>query len=186
MFHVEQPLLDYEEMLLRVNPRLNLISRQDVGAFRERHLQPCVDFARLEPVLMAKSIVDMGSGGGLPGIPVAILNTKARICLAESIQKKAEFLRRVVNKLKLQHVSVHADRIENLRSDASVDLVCARFLADAEQCARLAFPLQTGGGQLLLIKGHEEKPSKTLTGYSLLKVHTLSGQKVVWHYAKDS
>ena len=99
-------------------------------------------------------VVDLGSGGGFPAIPLAIASrgTERRFTLVEPIAKKAAFLRAVGRELHLP-ITVEAKRAEQLDSRETFDLVTARALAPLPELLDYAHPLLSSGGRALLLKG---------------------------------
>ena len=112
----------------------------------------------------AHRLVDIGSGGGVPGIPLAIARRDVGVLLVESTQKKAAFLTRVATELKLENVSVSAWRAEevgNSNSRESFDIVTARAVGELAFLVEWCMPLVKTGGKMLAMKGakiHEELP----------------------------
>lgn len=120
-------LVEFERLFLQWNKTSNLIAPSTVPVFWTRHV---IDSAQLYPIAGSfRTWTDLGSGGGLPGIVIAIFgrHTGARVSLVESNQKKAAFLRRCAAELGLP-VDVHVERIETLES-GSRDIISARALA---------------------------------------------------------
>jgi len=106
-------------------------------------------------------LADVGSGGGFPGIPIAIVRPDIRVTLIEATHKKAEFLKHVATRLQLGNVTVIADRSENLRGH-QWDIVVTRALAAMDKLVTLCLPLVKPGGKLLAMKGprgREELPA---------------------------
>ena len=104
-------LAAYRDLLLRWNTRINLISAETVNEIDRRHIADC---AQLQPLLPQDGpIADIGSGAGLPGLVLAILQPEREIHLAESDKRKAAFLVEASAQLKLPLVRVHACRAEN-------------------------------------------------------------------------
>jgi 16S rRNA (guanine527-N7)-methyltransferase len=147
---------DFLARLLAMNERMNLTAIDEPSEAWARHaldslsLLPCL--AELGP---GARLIDIGSGGGLPGIPIAIARPELRVTLVEATQKKAAFLRRVSEALGLTNVAVRAERAEALRGklSGSFDAVTARAVSRMETLVPLTVPFAKGGGLVLLIKG---------------------------------
>ena len=147
--------LDSYEVLLRERAvPLGLIADADLPRIRERHILDCLRAAAL--VKPARSAYDLGSGAGLPGIPLAIAQPGLRLTLVEARRSRGAFLELAVDELELPDVSVFVGRAEAL--DDQVDLVVARAFADAARCWRLAEPLLRSGGRLLYFAGEGFDP----------------------------
>lgn len=142
--------LDTYELLLRERAApLGMIAEADRPRIRERHILDCLRAAAL--VGAAESAYDLGSGAGLPGIPLAIAEPELRVTLVEARRNRAAFLELAVDELALPNVSVFVGRAEDLI--ARVDLVAARAFTDAPGCWRIAEPLLKPGGRLLYFAG---------------------------------
>ena len=144
----------YQRLLEKWTIRINLISkstREDVWA---RHICDSAQVMGLASKHAAHWI-DIGSGGGLPGLVVAILakelNTQLRVTLIESDQRKAVFLRTVVRELQL-NAMVQAKRIEAV-GPLKADVISARALADLNDLLRLTHPFMSQNTQCLFMKG---------------------------------
>lgn len=142
-------LLRYLELLTRWNAVYNLTSVRDPRQMLTRHLFDCLAVA---PHLGAGSLADLGSGAGLPGIPLALLDRTRPITLVESNGKKARFLRTAVRELALHSVEVIAERAETARVDQKA-WVIARALAPLDELVQLADPWLAPEGRLLAMKG---------------------------------
>jgi 16S rRNA (guanine527-N7)-methyltransferase len=102
----------YLELLQKWNAKLNLTSLRTTEGILQRHFVESIFCARLVPVGVG-SLLDFGSGGGFPGVPISICRPEIRVTLAESQGKKAAFLREVVRTLGL-NATVHGGRAEEL------------------------------------------------------------------------
>jgi 16S rRNA (guanine527-N7)-methyltransferase len=108
-------------------------------------------------------IVDVGSGGGLPGIPLAIVRPAWHVALIDSNRKKAAFLTQAAIELPLANVEVVAARVEDYRPPELFDVVIARAYADLATFAAQARHLLAPGGQLVAMKaGHPDEQSAQL------------------------
>ena len=148
---------DYLARLLAMNERMNLTSITDASSAWERHALDALSLVpHLADVPAGGRLVDIGSGGGIPGIPLAIARPDLHVALIESTQKKAWFLSNVSQALGLTHVRVHADRAEKLATGPlarQFDVVTARAVARLAALVPLVVPFARLGGRLLLIKG---------------------------------
>jgi 16S rRNA (guanine527-N7)-methyltransferase len=130
---------------------LGLVARGDSGRILERHV---LDGLRAVPVLLeagADHVVDLGSGAGLPGIPVAIAIPGAGVTLTESRSRRAAFLELAVRELGLGNTDVHAGRAQDLSS--TVAACTARAFAPPARTWEVARSLLRPGGFLLLFAG---------------------------------
>lgn len=101
----------------------------------------------------AKKVLDIGSGAGFPGIPLAFVFPDIRFTLAESIQKKARFLDTAVRALELSNIAVAAERAEELLRVSHFDILTARAVAPLIRAAALIAPALKRGTRALLYKG---------------------------------
>jgi len=101
----------------------------------------------------AKTILDVGSGAGLPGLPLAIARPDLRVTVLDASQKKASFLRQAKAELALENVEVVCERAERWRPEARYDLVLSRAFAELADFVGLARHLVAPGGAMLAMKG---------------------------------
>lgn len=148
---------DYLARLLAMNEQMNLTAIKDADSAWERHVLDALTLLPLLADVPAQArLVDIGSGGGIPGLPLAIARPDLRVTLVEATQKKAAFLSAVSRAMNLSNVSVRAERAEQLgRSElrGTFDVVTARAVARLVTLAPLALPFARFGGLVLLIKG---------------------------------
>ena len=145
------PLLDYLALLVRWNRTYNLTAVRDPQQMVTRHL---LDSLALAPHLDGvSSLADLGTGAGLPGIPLAIARPGLQVALVESNGKKARFLRQAVRTLGLDNASVHECRAEALDLSGQFDAVTARALATLADIVAFGGHLLRPGGRLLALKG---------------------------------
>ena len=147
----QQKLLDYLALVQKWNKVYNLTAVRDAGKMLTHHL---LDSLAVVPhVANAKSILDVGSGAGLPGIPLALALPDAHVTLLDSNQKKAAFLHQVMIELKLANTTVICERVEKYQLNQTFSVVVSRAFSDlpafVEQAGRLVAP----GGILLAMKG---------------------------------
>jgi 16S rRNA (guanine527-N7)-methyltransferase len=161
----------YEQELLEWNARFNLTAIRDSEGIRIKHFLDslsCVLALRDTPV---KSLVDIGTGAGFPGIPLKILQPALRLTLVESVGKKAGFCRHVVETLRLENVEVVQMRAEDIGQAAAhrekYDWAVARSVASMPVLLEYLLPLVHIGGHMLAQKG-ENGPAEThASGYAL-------------------
>lgn len=150
---------DYLARLLAMNEQMNLTAIKTPDEAWERH---AFDALTLVPLLQEVNaggrVADIGSGGGLPGIPIAIARPDLLITLVEATQKKATFLSAIAAALGLSGVTVESERAEKLTTGPlreTFDVVTARAVARLPQLVPLTAPFVKSGGRLLLIKGQK-------------------------------
>jgi 16S rRNA (guanine527-N7)-methyltransferase len=160
-------LLDYVELLQRWNATYNLTAVRDPEEMVTRHL---LDSLAIAPYVSGKTLADLGTGAGLPGIPLAIAAPERRVLLIDSNGKKARFLREAVRVLQLPNVRIEARRVEDVR--AEFDTVTARAFAALGDMLRLAGHLLAPDGRLVALKGlvHRDEILAVGDGYEVREV----------------
>lgn len=146
----QERLLDYLALLQKWNRVYNLTAVREPSDMVSQHLLDCL---AVVPHISARTILDVGSGAGLPGIPLALAMPHAHITLVDSNQKKAAFLRQAVIELGLGNVAVECVRVESWRPASLFELVISRALSDVPELVALAGHLVTVGGTLAAMKG---------------------------------
>ncbi len=142
-------LLTYLGLLVRWNAVYNLSAIRQPDEMLVRHV---FDSLSIAPYLGPGALADLGSGAGLPGIPLALLDRSRPVTLVESNGKKARFLRTAIRELALSRVDVVEDRAERAQG-ASRPWVTARALASLRELVVLADPWLDADGSLLAMKG---------------------------------
>ena len=145
----------------RLEQHLNLIAKwnrvHNLTAVRETEqmvVLHLLDSLSVLPHLeRARSVLDVGTGPGLPGIPIAVARPDARVTLLDSSHKKCAFLQQAKTELGLANVEVVCDRVENWRPDGKFDAVVSRAFSDLADFVAQAQHLVAPGGQLIAMKG---------------------------------
>ena len=167
------PLLDYLALMARWNATYNLTAIRDPREMVGKHL---LDSLAMQPFVRdIGTLADLGTGPGLPGIPLAIATPSLHVTLVESNGKKARFLREAVRKLGLANVDVAESRIEAYKPAATFDAITARALATLPLILELGGHLPGPDGRLLAMKGvvpHEEIAALP-AGWRVAAIHPL-------------
>lgn len=148
------------DTLLETNKKFNLTAVKDPNQVWTRHI---LDSLSLLPCLVTEEVhhvVDVGSGGGLPGIPLAITMPQVTFTLVESTKKKALFLHELVEHFSMDNVTIIAERAENLATPDGgfrniADAVIARAVGPLQVLLELTIPFAKVGGVVLAIKGEK-------------------------------
>jgi 16S rRNA (guanine527-N7)-methyltransferase len=143
-------LVAYLALLAKWNRTYNLTAVRDEREMVAYHV---LDSLAVLNHLLGGSLADIGSGAGLPGIPLAIARPHWRVALVESNGKKAAFLEQCKIELGLDNLEVVARRVETWQPDPLFAVVISRALADLALFARLAAPLLAPGGTIAAMKG---------------------------------
>ncbi|MBV9022901.1 MAG: 16S rRNA (guanine(527)-N(7))-methyltransferase RsmG [Streptomycetaceae bacterium] len=142
----------YAELLADAGVRRGLIGPREVPRLWERHLLNCAVLSDVVPGDV--SVCDVGSGAGLPGIPLALARPDLRITLLEPLLRRTTFLDEVVRLLGLDNVTVVRGRAEEMIGHLSpVDVVTARAVAPLDRLAGWGLPLLRPHGEMLALKG---------------------------------
>ncbi len=143
-------LIEYLGLIQKWNRVYNLTAVREPRKMLAHHL---LDSLAVAPRVSATSLLDAGSGAGLPGIPLAIAMPGTRVTLLDSNHKKAAFLKQASIELALDNVSVVCERVEAWNTAQRFDLVVSRALTDLPEFIRLAGRLVGLGGALAAMKG---------------------------------
>lgn len=158
-----QKFAQYLELLLKWNARLNLTAIREPEAILQRHFLECIQCAQMLPPVA--TLLDFGSGAGLPGIPIAILKSEIRVTLGESQAKKAAFLREAVRTLDL-NAMVFDGRIETMAQQ--FDAITLRAVDKMATACRAAQERLNSKGWILLFA---TEATKSELSAELLSIH---------------
>jgi len=150
-----QRLERYLAMMLEAGRRVNLTAIRDIDAARLHHIADSLTLLRFIPA-DAALLADVGSGGGLPGIPLAIARPGLRVVLIEATKKKARLLEQFIAQLGLEGVTVVPERAEAVARGLlreKFDVAVARALARLDVLLEWCMPLVKPGGRVLAMKG---------------------------------
>jgi len=168
----QQQLLFYVTLLAKWNKVYNLTSVRDIDLMVSRHL---LDSLAILPFLSGQTLLDVGSGGGLPGIPIAITRPDLAVTLLDSNSKKTRFLQQAKAELALDNVTVVHARVEQADLP-QFDLVTARAFSTVDDIIDLTERHCHDASRLLLMKGvyPEEELMQLASGFRLEAVHALN------------
>ena len=119
-------LREYTDLLREWNAKINLVSRKDMERLETKHLAHCLTITNFLRLMPKAQVLDVGTGGGLPGIPLAICYPQARFTLLDSIGKKVMVVEDMVHRLGLKNVEVRRGRVEEMPKKRSFDFVIGR------------------------------------------------------------
>ena len=153
---VRAKLLAYVELIHKWNRVYNLTAVREADRMLTHHV---LDSLAVVPHIRGTRLLDVGSGAGLPGIPLALAMPQSHVTLLESNHKKATFLKQATIELNLSNADVVNERVETWRAPGEFDVVISRALADLSEFVMLAGRHCAPGGALAAMKGvypHEE------------------------------
>ncbi len=175
--HVLEKLLEYLALLHKWNAVYNLTAVRDPQQMLTQHLLDCM--AALPAFKGATHVLDVGAGGGLPGIVIAIwaqhVAPQARIELIDTVQKKTAFLTQVKAELGLTNVDVHHGRVEQWHAKEKFDVITSRAFAELSDFIRWSGHLLQQGGRMIALKGQAQQTDKegVPDGWHIIKKQAL-------------
>jgi 16S rRNA (guanine527-N7)-methyltransferase len=164
-----EPLLAYRDELARWNQAYNLTAVRDAREMIPRHL---LDSLSVLPHVRGDRLIDVGSGGGLPGMPLALANGELEVTLLDSNSKKTRFCQHFILHSQLDRIEVVNERAENYHPEQPFDTVVSRAFASLGDFIRVAGHLCADGGRMLAMKAilAEEELETIAAGW---KAHSL-------------
>ncbi|MEF8752963.1 MAG: 16S rRNA (guanine(527)-N(7))-methyltransferase RsmG [Accumulibacter sp.] len=168
-----QKLLDYLQLLEKWNRVYRLTAIADSAQAVSHHL---LDSLAVLPFVGGTPLLDVGSGGGMPGIPLAIVRPELQVVLVDSNSKKAAFLQQAAIELALGNLAVHCRRVEALQPSGRFAAITARAFADLGTLVSSSRHLLRTGGRWLAMKGQrpDEEIARLPAGVRVAGVHRLA------------
>jgi 16S rRNA (guanine527-N7)-methyltransferase len=139
----------YFDALVRDGDLLGLLGPREMPKLWTRHILNSAVVAEL--VAPGQTVADVGSGAGLPGIPMALAQPQAQFTLIEPMERRSDWLKRVVQDLELTNVRVHRARAEEIAE--VFDVVTARAVSALPNLLRMCVPMTKHGGEVIALKG---------------------------------
>ncbi len=169
----QQRLLRFIDLLARWNQAYNLTAVRDPLEMVAKHL---LDSLAIHSFLLGDSVLDLGTGAGLPGLPLAILEPARRFFLLDGNGKKIRFVRQAVMELGLDNVEPVQARIETYQPGRKFSTIVSRAVVDADLLCVLKSDLLACPGRLLLMKGRHPDDSMDRRGWpsAAMTVHRLN------------
>ncbi|MFN2318484.1 MAG: 16S rRNA (guanine(527)-N(7))-methyltransferase RsmG [Dermatophilaceae bacterium] len=162
----------YAQHLANTGITHGLIGPREVPRLWDRHILNCAVIGEVIP--QGATVIDVGSGAGLPGICLAISRPDLRITLVEPMERRTTWLRTVCTDLGLANVAVERARAEELQGRLNADIVTARAVAALDKLARWCLPLVVPGGRLVAMKGSSAQREITEAGPTLRRLGGIS------------
>ncbi|MFK3739310.1 16S rRNA (guanine(527)-N(7))-methyltransferase RsmG [Massilia sp. TN1-12] len=149
----QEQLMDYLGLMFKWNSVYNLTSLRDPMQMVTHHLLDSL--AAVPAFASARNVLDVGSGGGLPGIVLAIVRPDMNVSMIDTVHKKTAFLTQVKAQLALANVTVYTARVEQLQlaEDARFDVITSRAFADLSDFVNWSSHLLAEGGRYIALKG---------------------------------
>ena len=167
-------LMDYLALLSKWNAVYNLTALRDPKQMVTHHL---LDSLTVVPAFAgAKNILDVGAGGGLPGIVLAIARPDMRVSMVDTVHKKTAFLTQVKAELGLANVTVYTSRVEQLKVPQKFDVITSRAFAELNDFVTWSGHLLEEGGHFIALKGvmPNEEIARLPAGWKVGKVESLT------------
>jgi len=146
-----EKLQEYCQLLREWNGKINLISRKDMDRLEIKHLAHCLTLTKFLRLMPKARVLDVGTGGGMPGIPMAICYPQAKFTLMDSIGKKVMVVEDIINKLNLTNAQAKRGRVEELPEKKAFDFILGRAVT--------ALPTFFGWVRNKVAKGSRNSPA---------------------------
>jgi 16S rRNA (guanine527-N7)-methyltransferase len=147
----QEKLMDYLALMFKWNSVYNLTSLRDPMQMVTHHLLDSL--AAVPAFAHARNVLDVGSGGGLPGIVLAIVRPDMKVSMIDTVHKKTAFLTQVKAELGLSNVTVYTARVEQLQVSDKFDVITSRAFADLSDFVNWSSHLLADGGHYIALKG---------------------------------
>jgi len=164
-----QQLAQYGDLLLKSNEHLNLISRKDTVNFETHHLLHSLSIAKFKSFKKNEQILDVGTGGGLPGIPLAILFPSTHFTLVDALEKKINQVQWMIEQLQLDNVRAIHGRVEKLNK--TFDYIVSRAVTQMPKLiawSRKLMNTDQPENGMIMLKGGNIKEETATVKYPLI------------------
>ena len=187
----QDKLMDYLALMFKWNAVYNLTSLRDPMQMVTHHLLDSL--AAVPAFANAHNVLDVGSGGGLPGIVLAIVRPDMKVSMIDTVHKKTAFLTQVKAELSLTNVTVYTARVEQLQVSDKFDVITSRAFADLSDFVNWSSHLLADGGRYIALKGvapkdeQERLPAEwKVTGLEPLQVPRLGAERHLVHIERST
>ncbi|MCA1247608.1 16S rRNA (guanine(527)-N(7))-methyltransferase RsmG [Massilia sp. MS-15] len=178
----QEQLLDYLALMNKWNSVYNLTSLRDPMQMVTHHLLDSL--AAVPAFAGARNVLDVGAGGGLPGVVLAICRPDMKVAMIDTVHKKTAFLKQVKAELELVNVTVHTMKVQDLEVSDKFDVITSRAFADLSDFLEWSGHLLQEGGRFIALKGtapaeeQERVPAAwKVTGLQALQVPRLGAER---------
>lgn len=170
-----QQLISYIQLLSKWNKTHNLTAIKSIAEMVRRHL---LDSLSMIPYIEGETLLDVGAGAGLPGIPLAIAKPHLNVTLVDSVLKKTHFMLFAANDLGLTNVQVLHRRVETLEQKEGYKMVVARAFSTVDKLCDMTQHLLTSDGRILAMIGRpltdsQRRTIPLTTGFSVVRTEKL-------------
>jgi len=186
-----EKLMDYLALMFKWNSVYNLTSLRDPMQMVTHHLLDSL--AAVPAFAQAHNVLDVGSGGGLPGIVLAIVRPDMKVSMIDTVHKKTAFLTQVKAELGLSNVTVYTARVEQLQVSDKFDVITSRAFADLSDFVNWSSHLLADGGRYIALKGVAPKDEQErlpvewqVTGVEPLQVPRLGAERHLVHIQRST
>lgn len=169
---IKKDFTDYIKYFLEENSKLNLISKKEEQFLFEKHIYDSLGIKLFfeEYGFIPKTLLDIGTGGGFPSVPIAIEYPEISVTGIDSIQKKINAVQNIKNSLHIQNLNLIRGRVEELK-DTSFDVITSRAVAKIETLIKYAYPLLKKDGYIVLYKSKTAEDEITESINLIRKLH---------------
>jgi 16S rRNA (guanine527-N7)-methyltransferase len=169
----QDKLMDYLALMFKWNAVYNLTSLRDPMQMVTHHLLDSL--AAVPAFAGARHVLDVGSGGGLPGIVLAIVRPDMKVSMIDTVHKKTAFLTQVKAELGLANVTVYTARVEQLQVSDKFDVITSRAFADLSDFVNWSAHLLADGGRYIALKGvaPKDEQERLPAEWKVIKVEPL-------------
>lgn len=152
-----EQFIKYMRLLQECNEKINLTAITEDEEVIKKHFIDCIKSFKSEPIRKAKAIIDVGTGAGFPGLPIAIMNQNVKVTLLDSLNKRINFLNLVVKELGLKNVTTIHSRAEDGARKPELrekfDVATSRAVANMAVLSEFCMPYVKKGGYFVALKG---------------------------------
>ena len=169
---IKKDFTDYKKYFLEKNSKLNLISKKEEQYLFEKHIYDSLGIKLFfeKYNFVPKTLLDIGTGGGFPSVPIAIEYPEISVTGIDSIQKKINAVQSIKNSLNIQNLNLIRGRVEELKN-FSFDVITSRAVAKIETLIKYAYPLLKKDGYIILYKSKTAEDEITEAINLIRKLH---------------
>lgn len=169
---IKKDFADYKKYFLEENSKLNLISKKEEQYLFEKHIYDSLGIKLFfeKYNFVPNTLLDIGTGGGFPSVPIAIEYPEISVTGIDSIQKKINAVQSIKNSLNIQNLNLIRGRVEELKN-FSFDVITSRAVAKIETLIKYAYPLLKKDGYIILYKSKTAEDEITEAINLIRKLH---------------